>query len=70
MVNNHGDRKSPIPGVVPLQLFFLAHKLGITTYLLTGMILQVVGDPTPPKTNEYPLSFQRGKPFELQKNSG
>jgi len=27
----------------------------------TEIILQAVGDPTPNGTNEYPLSFQRGK---------
>ena len=43
MVNNHGDRRSPRPVVIPLPTgLFMAYKL-VTKYLLTGMILQVEG---------------------------
>ena len=43
MVNNHGDRKSPIPGVVPLtngRTSWLING-GDPNHLLTGVILQV-----------------------------
>ena len=40
VVNNHGDRKSPIPGVIPLPNdLFMVYKWGLrTNYLLSGMI--------------------------------
>ncbi len=44
MVNNHGDRKSPRPGVVgplPNGLYKWLITGGDPNHLLTGMILQV-----------------------------
>ena len=42
MANNHGDRKSPIPGDILFQMAFFWHiSGGGSNYLLNGMILQV-----------------------------
>ncbi len=44
VVNNHGNRKSPRPGVVgPLPNGLNGLYMRVTNHLLTGMILQVVG---------------------------
>ena len=42
MVNNHGDRKSPKDRVTPLPNGLNSLQVGVTNYLLIGMILQVV----------------------------
>ena len=40
MVNNHGDRKSHKDRDIPLPNVFYGLYMGVTNYLLTGMILQ------------------------------
>ena len=48
MVNIHGDRKSPRPGVVgPLPNHLNGLSMEITNHLLTGMILHI--PPAPPE---------------------
>ena len=50
MVNHHGDRKSPKWVVGPLPNGLNGLYMGVTNYLLTGMILQVLfEDKTHPK---------------------
>ena len=44
VVNDHGDRKSPNWGNVPLPNGINGLSMGVTNYLLTGMILHVVDE--------------------------